>query len=108
MHIWLKTASLVCDGDFAELFELVSQLLCLYPDYVSYYLILPQSMRPTAADRERLAAGIELCEHLAQAVREAQRSVLDRHVGSLKDQEIKFFEGMQAQRKLEQVRACWW
>ncbi|GAX82203.1 hypothetical protein CEUSTIGMA_g9631.t1 [Chlamydomonas eustigma] len=87
-------------------------MLCLIEKYVKFSQgdlwrkikseFEDEGMRPTAADRERLAAGIELCEHLAQAVRDAQHSVLDRHVGSLKDQEKKFFEGMQAQRKLEQ------
>lgn len=60
-------------------------------------------MRPTAPDRERLASGIELAQHLADAVKEAQQQVLDRHLGTVKQQERKFFEDMQSQKKYEQV-----
>ncbi len=62
-----------------------------------------EGMRPTAADRERLSSGIELSEHLALAVREAQRLVLDRNMESIKQVESKFFEGMTAQVQLEKV-----
>ena len=62
-----------------------------------------QGMRPTAADRARLDSGLELSEHLAQAVRDAQQNVLNRHLGAVKQKESKFFEDMDAQRKLEQV-----
>lgn len=61
-------------------------------------------MRPTAPDRERLASGIELAQHLAEAVKEAQQQVLDRHLGTVKQQERKFFADMQSQKKYEQVR----
>lgn len=62
-------------------------------------------MRPTAPDRERLASGIELAQHLAEAVKEAQQQVLDRHLGTVKQQERKFFADMQSQKKYEQVCA---
>ena len=63
-------------------------------------------MRPTAPDRERLSSGIELSEHLAKAVREAQSVILNRHKDKLREVEGKFFEDMRAQKKLEQVRGA--
>lgn len=64
-------------------------------------------MRPTAADRERIASGIELSEHLAQAVKDAQKHVLERHMTGIKKKESKFFEDMDAQRKLEKVSSSY-
>eukprot|EP00195_Chlamydomonas_chlamydogama_P007748 CAMPEP_0202890108 /NCGR_PEP_ID=MMETSP1392-20130828/615_1 /ASSEMBLY_ACC=CAM_ASM_000868 /TAXON_ID=225041 /ORGANISM="Chlamydomonas chlamydogama, Strain SAG 11-48b" /LENGTH=1052 /DNA_ID=CAMNT_0049573609 /DNA_START=191 /DNA_END=3349 /DNA_ORIENTATION=- len=61
-----------------------------------------EGMRPTAPDRARLASGIELLEHLAKAVRDAQAQILERHVDGARQQEAKFFEDMRAQKKLEQ------
>ena len=58
-------------------------------------------LRPTAPDRERLASGIELCEHLAAAVRDAQGSILGSHQDTLRAAEAKFFEDMKAQKRLE-------
>ncbi len=60
-----------------------------------------QGMRPTAPDRERLASGIELSESLARTVREAQQKILEQHTGTIRQKEAKFFEDMQAQKKLE-------
>ncbi|KAL6758369.1 flagellar associated protein [Haematococcus lacustris] len=59
-------------------------------------------MRPTAPDRERLASGIELSEHLACALRETQAALLQKDAQVALDQETKFFEDIRAQRKLEQ------
>lgn len=68
------------------------------------YYNLCQGLRPTANDRERIASGIDLSEHLALAVKEAQQQVLHRHKTSIKQRESKFFEEMDAQRKLEKAR----
>lgn len=59
-------------------------------------------LRPTAADRERLASGIELSEHLAAAVRSAQGAILGREMAAQREREARYFGDMRAQRKLEQ------
>lgn len=58
-------------------------------------------MRPTAADRERLASGIEMAEHLARSVRDTQAAILNRDLASQAASEAAFFEAMRAQRALE-------
>lgn len=55
-----------------------------------------------AACRARLASGIELSENLAVAVREAQARLLGRAQEGAKAVEAKFFDGLRAQRKLEE------
>lgn len=59
-------------------------------------------LRPTRPDRERLASGIELAERLAIAVRDAQAALLAKELGAAAQKEAALFEGMRAQRKLEQ------
>jgi hypothetical protein len=59
-------------------------------------------LRPTRPDRERLASGIELAERLAVAVRDAQAALLAKELGAAAQKEAALFEGMRAQRKLEQ------
>ena len=60
-----------------------------------------EGVRPTAPDRLRLASGIELSEALAESVKEAQRQILDQHIGAIRDQETKFFEDQLGQKTYE-------
>lgn len=61
-----------------------------------------EGIRPTAPDRERLASGVELAETLAVAVRDAQKKILEKHVGIIREKESKFFADALGQKKYEQ------
>eukprot|EP00798_Chlamydomonas_sp_ICE-L_P020376 gene20376-27146_t len=64
-----------------------------------------EGMRPTSPDRVRLDSGIELAEHIARAVVDAQSQILGKYTATIRSQEQKHLDSMLAQRKYEQGTA---
>ncbi|MEW5303624.1 MAG: hypothetical protein WDW36_006297 [Sanguina aurantia] len=60
-----------------------------------------EGIEPTSPDKARLASGMELSEHLAVLVRDAQAVILGRAQDALRQTEARFFEDMRNQKKLE-------